>query len=752
MFDGPISTPFQQESPDLSAPLTTVQFEPIPIGEAILEAPALLNAGSQSEGVTLLDPISVPAGLFVMPSSLDAAPQTGGTATGNPMPFAGPATSDSPASPPSSSPGLTPPPASSAGAMPEPSAGANFVPEGESTAEPESPTEPESTAPAAIVSGLFNTGVGDNGFMLDAGDTDTHYQLVSSPSTTGSDAKVVDPTGFPLINGPWAANSSDSSWISPLANGETSVPEGDYVYHTTFTLQDAAAGFELTGRWATDNDGVNILLNGVQFAGSTPYEEFQFHAIAVTSGFIEGVNTLEFRVHNGSLPGDPATGNPTGLRVEFDQTDRPVPVAGPGMEYVPTLFSTGVDDNRDLAGAGTDDVHWTIQQSPDQSQVGQQAYVLPAAWPIGPNGPWAGEDSNSDSQWITAGPYGGSSAMPGDYVYSTTFDLTGYDLSTVTIDGKWASDNDGQDILVNGQSTGNTTPFEDFQFHNFSISTSLFVAGVNTIGFKVHNGGPDFNPTGLRVQFEGLTKLMEFRDDPKPKGMDGKIEGARYVPPKGEDLGQIVVLRRTEAGHENEMTATFRPRVILNNLTSVISNINRVYKVKIDHLNFFQIADTRSTVAGAPLVADIPGYTTAGGNALKYNIPFVDPPKGGLKKLGVLQQWTDDKPWYYDEAVPTNPGALGNAYNPNRQLAKRTQSAGLTFSDTPDVGKDSVTTFTTWVVGINAKGGIEMSLTSWTWEVTGDADGDSTITSYYDKKSKQPDADQFNIYLKLFGK
>ena len=41
---------------------------------------------------------------------------------------------------------------------------------------------------------------------------------------------------------------------------------------------------------------------------------------------------------------------------------------------------------------------------------------------------------------------------PGDYAYQISFDLTGFNLSTVQITGQWECDSEGVDILINGLS------------------------------------------------------------------------------------------------------------------------------------------------------------------------------------------------------------------------------------------------------------------------------------------------------------
>ena len=213
-------------------------------------------------------------------------------------------------------------------------------------------------ASSVLVSGLFNTGIDGTGHAISAGSVDAHYALVSSPdqNNPGPAAHVVDQTGFPIANGIWAANSAASTWLAPLTDGNTSVEVGDYEYETTFDLWplsgDGLNDFHLTGQWATDNGGVDIVLNGASIGTSTPNADFQFHHFDIGVGLREGSNTIRFIVHNDPLEGNPPQGNPTGVRVEFDQA---APVAGFGTELASGLYSTGTDDDRYASVGGA----WT---------------------------------------------------------------------------------------------------------------------------------------------------------------------------------------------------------------------------------------------------------------------------------------------------------------------------------------------------------------------------------------------------------
>jgi hypothetical protein len=172
------------------------------------------------------------------------------------------------------------------------------------------------------VAGLFDTAVGAGGEVIADGGSDPHYTLFTNPDGAADvPATVHDSLVFPIVAGPWLANTDRSKWIAPQLNtvGSQGDPTdagagpGVYVYRTTFDL----TGFDLatvriSGSWATDNEGVGIFVNGTatglknaaQFAGLTPF------VITKANGdFRTGANVLEFHVRNAS-PGY------TGLRVE----------------------------------------------------------------------------------------------------------------------------------------------------------------------------------------------------------------------------------------------------------------------------------------------------------------------------------------------------------------------------------------------------------------------------------------------------
>ena len=106
---------------------------------------------------------------------------------------------------------------------------------------------------------------------------------------------------------------------------------------------------------------------------------------------------------------------------------------------------------------------------------------------------------------------------PGNYVYRTQWDLTGFDLSTVQITGGWTSDNVGLALRVNGTATGITNTGNFGSLNTFVINLTnapTLTAGVNTIDFVVNNADPVAGFTGLRVNISSAIGLIPPNTSP----------------------------------------------------------------------------------------------------------------------------------------------------------------------------------------------------------------------------------------------
>ena len=155
---------------------------------------------------------------------------------------------------------------------------------------------------AVAITGLFNTGADASNLALTGGNgvVDMHYQILSSTSPGYAGNQAVT-----YFNAAYAANDANSRWISLSANGNPG--SNTTVYRTTFDL----TGFDpltalITGNWGTDNAG-SILLNGVD-SGLSSTGFGSLLGFSLNSGFVAGVNTLDFEVRD--------FGQPTALRVD----------------------------------------------------------------------------------------------------------------------------------------------------------------------------------------------------------------------------------------------------------------------------------------------------------------------------------------------------------------------------------------------------------------------------------------------------
>jgi hypothetical protein len=207
-------------------------------------------------------------------------------------------------------------------------------------------------AQAATIDTLFSTGVDANGALLTQGLVDLHYRISSvnvPPAVSVWQEPVPVPAVGPQIAAdqnayvvfdsmnPWVANGPASQWLAPSSNtyGDSVL----FTYQTTFDLTGLdAASAAISGSWAVDDPGWMYLngklvaelpfgwmfqqLYGLQVAPNAPQYTAN-HDFLLTSGFLSGVNTLEFLVWN-------AGGGPTGLRVEIASATANAAVAEPG--------------------------------------------------------------------------------------------------------------------------------------------------------------------------------------------------------------------------------------------------------------------------------------------------------------------------------------------------------------------------------------------------------------------------------------
>ncbi len=186
----------------------------------------------------------------------------------------------------------------------------------------------------ARIAELFNTGADNNNYFLPGGMVDAHYQLVASadPFYPGPNALTMHNGAFPLLAN-YFTNGLYSSWISPMTNSATGNSNGYYYYRTTFIMDTTdPTHAQINGRWASDNEGIDIRLNGASLGISNMVSGAftKFYPFTITNGFTAGSNVIEFVISNG-----PATG-PTALRAEMTGAAQPLSNSAPSVLNSPT--------------------------------------------------------------------------------------------------------------------------------------------------------------------------------------------------------------------------------------------------------------------------------------------------------------------------------------------------------------------------------------------------------------------------------
>ncbi|WP_265594765.1 cadherin-like domain-containing protein [Haloferula sp. BvORR071] len=294
------------------------------------------------------------------------------------------------------------------------------------------------------------------------------------------------------------------------------------------------------------------------------------------------------------------------------------------LENIPGYSGSGIGLDGNVLAGGQVDPHYKLIVNPDGPT--DTVYVqtgLPGSWLANsPTSQWIGPRANSSG---AAGAGSDAGAGAGVYVYRRSLDLTGFDLSTVAISGKWATDNAGVEIRVNGTPVGfpNTTGVTFGNYVNFTITNTAFpgllTTGVNTIDFVVRNEDAVSGFTGLRIdQFAAIGSIPPGTAPhiaEQPVGGNGPHNGAltlavaasgsspvTYQWYKGvtpivdatSPVLQILVDDATVAGN-------YKVRVT-NNVTSVDSN---VAAVTVNNSNPTTEFDAATTPKDVPLQIDV---------------------------------------------------------------------------------------------------------------------------------------------------
>jgi hypothetical protein len=205
--------------------------------------------------------------------------------------------------------------------------------------------------PESPISDLYNTGVDAAGQALSQGITDPHWTVTASPaSTTGGGANFYNGGAQAEWIAGWTSftsNTGTSTWITApnaevVAEFGTAPVNGNsglYTFQTTFTLPPNFVSARIAGNWSADNLGgqvpdfndnapdPNTITNFVNINGNTVAPGslvygFSPTGFEITTGFVPGLNVLQFNVSN--LFGT-AVPNPVGTQIVFTSATYAVP-------------------------------------------------------------------------------------------------------------------------------------------------------------------------------------------------------------------------------------------------------------------------------------------------------------------------------------------------------------------------------------------------------------------------------------------
>lgn len=170
---------------------------------------------------------------------------------------------------------------------------------------------------------------------------------------------------------------------------------------------------------------------------------------------------------------------------------------------IATLFNSGIGSNGVALSPGQPDANWKLVISAHTSNPPPPAI---AATVMQNNTAWLANDSTS--RWIGAISNGQANVAAGNYVFETTFDLSGFEPSNTVVSVQVAVDNTVSNISLNGST--NLLNYSGFTaFSSALVLTNGFLPGTNTLSIFAINSTASANPGGLRVKASGVsTKFL----------------------------------------------------------------------------------------------------------------------------------------------------------------------------------------------------------------------------------------------------
>lgn len=184
--------------------------------------------------------------------------------------------------------------------------------------------------------------------------------------------------------------------------------------------------------------------------------------------------------------------------------------AGAGSASV--LLNTGVASDGSVLSAGTIDPFWTISTNGTLFSAARVAY--PGSYPDLSSGQTCcGMDTVAGTAaWITTPSVVATSPTTGWGIANTVyarrlFDLSGYDLSTVTLSGRWRVADLSYGIYINGFLVPSTVyagyTFATDQLFSLAAGSGFFQSGSNTIELRGQSVNDVWDALWLDAQVSG---------------------------------------------------------------------------------------------------------------------------------------------------------------------------------------------------------------------------------------------------------
>ncbi|MDP9114721.1 MAG: PEP-CTERM sorting domain-containing protein [Acidobacteriota bacterium] len=191
--------------------------------------------------------------------------------------------------------------------------------------------------------------------------------------------------------------------------------------------------------------------------------------------------------------------------------------------------STGQDGSGNILASGNQtDANWTVTGADSETGTNAAKTVFPsnvdfctAANSCAPA--WVANNSSSD--WIAFNP---NSTANGAATYTTTFNLTGADLSTASLSGFWSIDDQGTLILnghVIGTLSSSSQPWTLLNAFSVATGSSDFVAGINTLTMQITSS--DNFEEGVRLN--GTVSFTPATATPEPSSFLLCVSGAMVL-------------------------------------------------------------------------------------------------------------------------------------------------------------------------------------------------------------------------------